>query len=1053
MSLAAHTIFVCPSAEARLTRAADFLRARTEMRITVVGPSMDAAAEVTRRALPPADRAASFGWQRTTLDVLAVQVARAELARRGLVPASLLALEAACVRLVHDHQNGLGRFAPIADRPGLPRALARTLLELRLAKSPALVDDDLTRLLHAFDRELEALGLADRARVFELAIDVSRKKSVQSAPVLLYDLPLHSRFEADFVRAVTLAAPAAFATVPAGDKRALALMKDALGERAAVDELHFTNDSALARLHHGLFRDHANVPLTTTPGDEVIVLSAPGESREAVEIVRLVIHEAARGTPFDEIAVVMRAPGYGVHLEEAFRRAKVPAFFAGGSPKPDPAGRALLTLLACAAEGLSARRFTEYLSLGEVPDDDDVSVAEEDRTGKMLRTPRHWERLIDTAAVIGGSDRWERRLAGLAGKLAMDLRAYENKGEDALAEVVRRDLDALTTLQSFALPIIEKLASLPGGPRSKTAAASWGEWLGHLRDLATCVLREPARVLEFLDELRPMADVGPVDLTEVRLVLEAHLSLFVVPQTGRRYGKVYVATIDEARGMSFDVVFVPGLAEKIFPQKVVEDPLLLDDVRRRISSDLPTNDDRTESERLLLRLAVGAAKERIVLSYPRLAVEPSRPRTPSFYGLEILRVAEGKLRGFEHLAETAARRVDARIGWPAPANAKDAIDEAEHDLALLDSILNKPEDQGIGEAHYLLTANDHLARALRFRGRRWLKPWRACDGLVDPPDEALAAIREHALDRRSFSPTALQNYAACPYRFFLSAVHKLAPRRELEPVEDLDPLTRGSLVHEVQFRLLTKLHAEGLLPVNEACLDRARAILDVVLREAATEAKSDLAPAIDRVFADAIESIGADLREWLRRMAGEPDWTPAFFELSFGLKDRRDQDAHSKDDPAALDVGIFLRGSIDLVEKHATGKLRATDHKTGKVRAKAGETVIGKGETLQPVLYALTIEKLFPGTKIEGGRLYYCTSAGDFTKVDIPLTREAREAARLVATTIGDALETGFLPAAPADGACKYCDFLPVCGPYEEIRTRRKARERMKPLMELRRHR
>ena len=82
-------------------------------------------------------------------------------------------------------------------------------------------------------------------------------------------------------------------------------------------------------------------------------------------------------------------------------------------------------------------------------------------------------------------------------------------------------------------------------------------------------------------------------------------------------------------------------------------------------------------------------------------------------------------------------------------------------------MLEKSEDACVGEAHYLLASNDHLARALRFRGRRWLKAWKAADGLVDPPEEALAPIREHALDERSFSPTALQNFAACPYRFLL----------------------------------------------------------------------------------------------------------------------------------------------------------------------------------------------------------------------------------------------------------------------------------------------
>ncbi|MDB4933345.1 MAG: ATP-dependent nuclease, subunit, partial [Labilithrix sp.] len=910
-------------------------------------------------------------------------------------------------------------------------------------------------------------------------------------------------------------------TFPAGDDRALALAESALGAGAArasiaidrhTPDLTSGEPSPLARLHAGLFGDAdaatgAKASLPVAPGSrsadqkEVEILSAPGESRESVEIARLVLAEAARGTKLDRIAVLLRAPAYSAHLEEAFRRAHVPAYFARGTRKPDPAGRAMLALLACAADGLSARRFAEYLSLGEVPDEDadgappaapppgdrvappdeetlgallgEVAaaldergkieededardetrarpVAEEDRAAAFgtLRAPRHWERLIVDAAVIGGKARWQKRLAGLYAKLTDDLAAYVKKAEDGLADGVRRDLAALEALRRFALPIVEELAALPGVGSGE--GATWGDWLDCLAKLATRAIRHPERVLSVLGELRPMARVGPVDVTEVRLVLERRLSQLVVRPSGRRYGKVYVATIEEARGLSFDVVFVPGLAEKIFPQKVVEDPLLLDDARRLLGKGLPTNDERTADERLALRLAVGAASRRVVLSYPRVDVEQARPRTPSFYGLEVLRVAEGELRDFHYLAESAAKKVDARIGWPAPADRKDAIDEAEYDLALLESVLEKNEDACVGEAHYLLSSNDHLARALRFRGRRWLKAWKAADGLVDPPEEALAAIREHALDKRSFSPTALQNFAACPYRFLLSAVHRLARREEPSAIEDLDPMTRGSLVHEVQFQLLTRLRDAGLLPVTKPRLDTARTMLDEVLAEIGAAEHDRLNPAIERVWKDTIESIAADLREWLRRMPDEPDWTPAYFELSFGLKDRRDQDAVSKDDPVLLDAGIQLRGSIDLVEKDDAGRLRATDYKTGKVRAKKGD-VIANGEILQPVLYALTIEKLFPGKEVKEGRLYYCTATGDFTKVDIPLDEDARAAARLVAKTIGDAISSGFLPAAPAKDACRYCDFKSVCGPYEEIRTKRKAKDRLKGLIELRR--
>ena len=51
---------------------------------------------------------------------------------------------------------------------------------------------------------------------------------------------------------------------------------------------------------------------------------------------------------------------------------------------------------------------------------------------------------------------------------------------------------------------------------------------------------------------------------------------------------------------------------------------------------------------------------------------------------------------------------------------------------------------------------------------------------------------------------------------------------------------------------------------------------------------------------------------------------------------------------------------------------------------------------------------------------------------------------------IDDDLAAGFLPAAPRDGACRYCDYRIVCGPYEEIRLRRKDQGRLARLRLLR---
>jgi ATP-dependent helicase/nuclease subunit B len=1042
---------VCTSAavSVRIDTAVEWLRGQGRgAEVVIVGASQEAAAQVSRLA---ADLS-TFGWHRCTLGRLAGALGGLELARRGLTPASALSIEALWARIVHAGP-ALGRFASIADRPGLPRALARTIGELRLAGiSPDTVgiDADVARLLQAFEQQLVAAKMVDRAEVLRIATgllaDPAFRHDLAGKPVLCLDVPITGQRERDLIAAIASRTFDVLFTAAAGDDRTIDHATAALGVPETAADV--VGGSALARLQAGLFSEAA---APGQAGDDVIILSAPGENRECVEIARLVHREAERGARFDRMAILLRSPEqYRAHLEEALGRAGIPVWFAGGSVRPDPAGRALLALLACAAEDLSASRFCEYLSLGQIadpavagetsarhalPDDDlvpdEIARASDqsdaaDRAGDGVCASRIWERLIVDAAVIGGAARWKRRLADRARALS------------------DHDARHLASLRAFALPLLEDLQAL-------SVPASWGEWVIRLSALATRAIGQPASVLQALAALDPMRDVGPVDLTEVRLVLGRRLTVVTTVAPSGRYGKVFVGSVEQARGLGFEVVFVPGLAERLFPQKVTEDPILRDEGRMALGGSVATNADRSKSERVALRLAAGAAGRLLVISYPRMDTDQSRPRTPSFYGLEVLRAAEGTLPGWRDLAERADRVGQARLGWPAPSDPAKAIDEAEHDLALLATILEKPEKETVGTARYLLSANTHLGRALRFRGRRWnVKAWNRADGLVDPVPEASEALALHGLSKRSFSPTALQHYAACPYRFALYAIHKLAVREEPAHIEEIDALQRGSLFHEVVFGLLSTLREKGLLPVTDRNIESARAHLDAQVSAVAARYKEELSPAIDRVWDDGIDAIKADLREWLRRAATEDRWVPAHFELSFGLAEPRDRDPKSTDEPVELDCGIKLRGSIDLVERSVAGAIRATDHKTGKVRAD-GETVIGGGQTLQPVLYALALEKIFPGEKVESGRLYYCTSAGDFTSVDIPLGDAARRAADAVASAIGTAISEGFLPAAPADRACEYCDYQAVCGPYEELRaTKVKRQDQIAALLDLR---
>jgi hypothetical protein len=186
-----------------------------------------------------------------------------------------------------------------------------------------------------------------------------------------------------------------------------------------------------------------------------------------------------------------------------------------------------------------------------------------------------------------------------------------------------------------------------------------------LGTLAARSLKRPQRVLAVLAELEPMASVGPVGLAEVLTVLRGLLLEASEPPLSERYGNLFVGPVDAACGLTFDAVFGPCLAEKMFPTKIVEEPILLDVVRRQISAALATNQTRLDRERLALSLAAGAAHRRIYFSYPRIDLDQGRSRVPSFYALEAVRSAEGRLPDFAELARRAETVAANRLGWPA----------------------------------------------------------------------------------------------------------------------------------------------------------------------------------------------------------------------------------------------------------------------------------------------------------------------------------------------------------------------------------------------------
>ena len=1071
-----------------------------EAGVLLLAPSRGAADDLLLTALPDG----VFGVERRTPFGLALELAAPTL--QGAPPVTALGTEAvASLVTARALQAGdLSELAEVARMPGFPRALAATLRDVRLAEVGAAALDrvgaaELGRLLRRFEDELAAWRLADEPRVLAAACERLGQGTARYAgwSCVLFDLEVRSRGMDRFLERLLAQFGSAVAAAGRGDVDSAASLRRIL-EQSGEGTLQLVDLDAqpgagsptppLRRAQRDLFATDVGVDAGASADEEVAgdrqdmapqtvtLFSAAAEGQECVEIARRVRDLARRGVPFDRMAVVVRdATSYMPLLEDAMRRASVPTWFSRGTARPDPAGRAFLSLLACATEDLSATRFSEYLSLAQVPrlakselsamavpwvaprqeslfpelgaEDEVVSApgdaASERETGgeteaderrrSTVPVPARWERILVDAAVVGGIDRWRRRLAGRRGELGLVLRQIGDE-ERARRAALELELRQLGYLEAFALPLVEILEELP-------ERATWGEWLAHLESLAAATLRHPETVLVLLAELRPMAEVGPVSLLQVQQVLTERLSMLRRQPAQRRYGAVFVGLIEELAGRSFDAVFLPGMAEGVFPRRTFDDPLLPDERRRPLSEHLSTQRQRLAGERLLLHRCVEAASDYLVVSYPRVDAARGRARVPSFYALDLLRAAEGGLPDLRAISRRAASASRSAVGWAVPQRCEDAIDDAEFDLALLRPLLQADEGAA-GHGRFLLLSNAHLERSLRARARRWRRPFTVADGLVvDEGSPALPVLEKHHPRARSFSPTALQHFSACPYRFYLQAVMRLRPRDEIERLEELDPLTRGSIFHELQFELLSRLREAEELPVTLDNLGLALDHLDRVVDALIPAFAEDLAPAIERVWLTETDGIRNDLRGWISQMAQQSGrWTPRHFELAFGLRSDDARDPASVAEPVQVMAGIQLRGAIDMVEIDGAGeRLRVTDHKTGVARV-SGRLVVGHGEVLQPVLYALAAESLLGDETLEvaGGRLSYCTQRGGYEEVVVPLDPESRAAAERVLDTVAESLETGFLPALPRQDACRWCDYQSVCGPYEELRARGK---------------
>src|SRR5262245_31687232 len=193
------------SAAARLRAAARFLDERpSSSEALIVGASRGAADDFARTLAR--SHGATFGLTRFSLTELAARTAAVRLAGAQRAAGTEAGSEAIAARAVFDARMAgeLTYFEPVASMPGFPKALARTLHELRLAGLPPSDLEgagpgggDLARLITRVEEQLAAAAVDDRAALFRRAADAASRGETRwgNLPIVFLDLTADSEAE------------------------------------------------------------------------------------------------------------------------------------------------------------------------------------------------------------------------------------------------------------------------------------------------------------------------------------------------------------------------------------------------------------------------------------------------------------------------------------------------------------------------------------------------------------------------------------------------------------------------------------------------------------------------------------------------------------------------------------------------------------------------------------------------------------------------------------------------------------------------------------------
>ncbi len=513
-----------------------------------------------------------------------------------------------------------------------------------------------------------------------------------------------------------------------------------------------------------------------------------------------------------------------------------------------------------------------------------------------------------------------------------------------------------------------------------------------------------------------------------------------------RAGRGVSISCDEAPGSGqYRIIVLPYMSSGTYPRRSrpgwLEDAFLGEELRD------PTSEQREENY-FFYRCACAAADD-LLLVFPQEVEEV--PQVPSPYLQEVEMATSAGTVDF------TAREVPGQSPDP---------DRVASWRQLRTHVLATGELSGkSGALVERSLAVDGVDRglfwlSLRASRARHSARWSEWDGDVGDAD-VLGVLRERFPSRATVSPTDLERYAGCPFRFYLQEVLGLSPRYRVEG--EIPPYIVGRLYHavlEAYYRRYAEDTALGQPPDQE----EERQFVHRRVQEWSRQLAASMAWLDDHFFASLQRRTEEVLCRFLtyererRESAGDEEYLFTWqMEKQFSL----DMTGVS---PGGEDLALTVEGVMDRVDRTEDPAAEEPDaavvfdYKMGT--QPPGRDDMLSGRDLQVPIYIAAAREILSDLRVLGGG--YLSISGRHARGGLYLPEaaellhlnperhavtpdelsEALDACRRQIMQYWGQIRSGFFPLWPEEERyCSWCDFSPICR-HESSRVRRKGENR-----------